>query len=319
MKHIGIFILFISCLVGAMTASAAPSVTLRAKPVVEGDNITFGDIFVGAGEKSDYVIAASPAPGKTIAFKASSVAFVAQKHGLQWQPTRSVSMVTVLRKGQIIPQATIAAHIRAALEMELASDQFELELPSRFTKIQISVLEEAEIAVESLSYNERKNSFSAIIVAPANSENATNYRIVGKFYPQTLVPVSTRLIRAGEKIRERDIDYQLVRNNRVGRNIVLDVGELVGKSPRRSLRTGGIFHLNNLGNPVTIAKGKVISVIFKRGGIALTMSGKALENGSEGDIIRVENTHSRKVIQAEVINDQQVRIITAQQRLATIQ
>ncbi|MBE7638304.1 flagellar basal body P-ring formation protein FlgA [Sneathiella sp. P13V-1] len=319
MKHIGIFILFISCLMGAMTASAANTVTLKSKPVVEGENITFGDIFTGVGEKSDYVIAASPAPGKTVSFKASSVAFVAQKHGLDWQPTRSVSMISVLRKGQIIPQERVEEHIRAALEMELATDQFELDMPSRFTKIQISVLDEPEIVVESLSYNERKNSFSAIISAPANSDNATNYRVVGKFYPQAMVPVSTRLIRTGEKIREQDVEFQLVRKNRVGRNIVLDVDELVGKSPRRSMRAGGTFHLNNLGDPVTIAKGKIISVIFKRGGIALTMTGRALENGSEGDIIRVENAHSRKVIQAEVIDDQQVRIITAQQRLATIQ
>lgn len=318
MKHIGIFILTLLSLTVAMVASAATPVTLKNNPVVEGDSITFGDIFEDAGEKQDYVIASSPEPGKSITFKASSVAFVARKHGLEWQPTRSVSLITVNRSGQIIPHQEVSNQIRAALEVELGTYQFEMDLPNRFQNIHIRMDEEATVMVESLAYNARKNSFSAVLLAPANSENPKRYRVSGKYFPQVMVPVTTRMIRTGEKITEADVDIRPVRENRVGRNIVLDIGELVGKSPRRAIRTGGTFNLNNLGDPVTVSKGKSVAVIFKRGGISLTMLGRALENGSTGDIIRVENTNSRKVVQAEVLNEREVLITTAQQRLANL-
>ncbi|MBO6827304.1 MAG: flagellar basal body P-ring formation protein FlgA [Sneathiella sp.] len=318
MKHIGIFILTTLSLIVASVAAAATPVTLKNNPVVEGDSITFGDIFEGAGDKDDYVIASAPEPGKSITFKASSVAFVARKHGLDWQPTRAISLITVNRSGQIIPHQEVSLQIRAALEMEIGTDMFDMDLPNRFKNIHIRMDEEPTVAVESLAYNESKNSFTATLLAPASSDNPKRYRVSGKYFPQVMVPVTTRLIRKGEEITERDIDIKPVRANRVGRNIILDIGELVGKAPRRSIRTGATFNLNNLGDPVTVAKGKSVAVIFKRGGISLTMMGRALENGSTGDIIRVENTKSRKVVQAEVLNEREVLIITAQQQLANL-
>jgi len=318
MKHIGIFILTLLSLTVAMVASAATPVTLKNNPVVEGDTITFGDIFEGAGAKQDYVIASSPEPGKSITFKATSVAFVARKHGLDWQPTRSVSLVTVNRNGQIIPAQEVNMQVRAALELELGTHQFDMDMPNRFRNIHIRMDEEPTVAVESLAYNARKNSFTATLLAPANSENPKRFRVSGKYFPQVMVPVTTRMIRKGERITEADVDIKPVRENRIGRNIVLDIGELVGKAPRRSIRTGGTFNLNNLGDPVTVSKGKSVAVIFKHGGITLTMMGRALENGSTGDVIRVENTNSRKVVQAEVLNEREVLITTAQQRLANL-
>ena len=49
----------------------------------------------------------------------------------------------------------------------------------------------------------------------------------------------------------------------------------------------------------------------------LSITGRTLEPGGEDDIIRVENVNSRKVIQAQVISEQEVRIITRQSQLAS--
>jgi flagellar basal body P-ring formation protein FlgA len=318
MKHIGIYILsIVSLLVITATATAA-TVTLKNKPVVEGESITFGDIFIGAGEKNDYVIASAPTPGRSKSFKASSVAFVAKKHGLDWNPTSSIKRIVVVRLGQRIPQQHIEQELATALEMELQSNRFELSLSSRSGNIQVGLDESPMVAIESLSYNRLKDSFSAILLAPADAENPKRYKVTGKFYPQTMVPVSTHLIRSGTKIREQDVKYKLVRSSTIGRDVILDIEQLIGRSPRRSVRSGVSFNMNNLGDPVTVSKGKLIAVLFKNGGIALTITGRALENGSEGDVIRVENTVSRKIIQAEVLNEQEVRIITGQQRLANL-
>ncbi|OUR75700.1 flagella basal body P-ring formation protein FlgA [Alphaproteobacteria bacterium 46_93_T64] len=319
MKHITYIFAFLLGLMAISAVSEAAQVTLKNTLTVEGDEITFGDVFHGAEEKTEYVIASSPAPGKNITFKASSLAFVARKHGLEWNPSRSIQRVTVIRRGQRIPEQQITEEIYAALETELQSDQFEMALTSRGLNIQVSVNELPIIEVESLSYSLRKETFSAILVAPADAENPRRYRVAGKIYQQVMVPVTAHLMRAGEEIREADIDYKMVRRGKVSRNVAIHIDDILGKSPRRTIRTGGLINLNNLGEPVTIPKGKIIAVTLKNGGIALSITGRALEDGAEGDVIRVENIASRKIVQAQIINAQEVRIISPQKRLAAIQ
>ena len=225
----------------------------------------------------------------------------------------------VQRQGQRIPEQQITQELKLAMETELGSSEFEMLLSERTPAILVSMQEDPIAIVENISYNLTKEVFSAVVVAPANSDNPRRFRVGGKIYKQILVPVAARLIPAGEEISEKNIDYKLVRANRVSRNVAVHIEDILGLSPKRTIRTGGTVALSNLGDPVTVAKGKVVAVTLKNGGITLSITGRALESGSTGDIIRVENLNSRKPIQAQIISAQEVRIITAQQRLAAIQ
>ncbi len=317
------YLTFTLTLLIALAANSAPlhaePVTLKSAITVQSDQVTFGDVFNGVQEKRDYVIATSPAPGKKMVFKASSLAFVAHKHGLDWQPTRAIQRVIVHRSGVRISEQQILDELRFALETELQSDQFEISLFTQHPNIQVSLEEEPTIAVESLSYSKNGSNFVAVLAAPANSVNARQYKLTGKLHRQRLIPVIARMMQPGEKILEKDLDYKLVRISKIGRNTLTDANDIIGKSPRRAIRPGSHLTLNNLGDPVTIAKGKIISVLFKKGGISLAVTGRALEPGAEGDIINVENVASRKVIQAQILNADEVRIIIAGHRLANLQ
>ncbi len=319
MKYLTFATTLLMTLAAHSAALAGMAVTLKPSIIVQNDEVTFGDVFEGAGEKTDYVIATAPAPGKKMVFKASSLAYVARKHGLDWRPNRTVHRITVNRSGVRIPEQQILEELRFALETELQTDQFELSLSTQHPNIQVSLEEEPTIAVESLSYSKRGSNFVAVLVAPAHSNAARQYKLTGKLHRQTLVPVVSRFMEAGEEIGEKDLDYKLIRVSKVGRNTLTNINDIVGKSPRRAIRAGTSLSLNNLGDPVTVPKGKLVSVVFKKGGISLAVTGRALEPGAEGDIIRIENIASRKVIQAQILNSEEVRIITAGQRLANLQ
>ena len=316
-------IAFIGAMVIGLTiwsgTALGQEVKLRNSITVEGDEITFGDVFEGSGEKADYVIAPAPAPGRKTVFKASSVAFVARKHGLDWRPHRPVHRVNITRAGTRIPQQHIREEIHMALEEELQTDLFDLSLSTQHPNIQVAVDEDPFVSVENLSYSRKGNNFVAILLAPAHSENARQYKITGKIYRQVMIPVVNRSIAAGEEILETDLDFKVIRSTKIGRTTLTDIQDIIGKSPRRAMKTGSTVNLNNLGKPVTVTKGKLVAVTLNNGGIKLSITGRTLEEGQTGDIIRVENTASRKTIQAQVINAQEVRIVTASQRLATIQ
>jgi len=311
----------LSLLVGlaANSAAVAESVTLRSSISVQSDQITFGDIFKGVLDKADYVIAPAPAPGKSTFFKASSVAFVARKHGLKWRPNSTIRRVSVSRDGVLIPNQQLIEEIHFALEGELDAEFFEISLSSQHPNIQVALDEDPSATVESLSYSRKKGTFVAILEAPANSENARRYKLSGKIYLQQLVPVLNRSIRAGEEILETDLNFKKLKVKKISRNIAVDIQDIIGKSPRRSVRAGSPIVLSNLGDPVTVEKGKLVSVTLNEGGINLSITGRTLEAGSEGDIIRVENIASRKTVQAEVLNANEVRIFTPKRRLAALQ
>ncbi|WP_169568902.1 flagellar basal body P-ring formation chaperone FlgA [Sneathiella limimaris] len=319
MKHFTKLIAVLISMASFAYSAAAAQVTLKHNIVVEGESVTFGDVFHGAEGKSDYVIATAPLPGKSIVFNASSLAFVANKHGLKWLPQQSISQIVVHRQGQQIPEQQILQEIRNTLELEMGTSEFEVVMGRHTQRITVALTEDPLAAVETISYNRDKETFVAVLVAPANSDSPRRFRVSGNFYPQIMVPITSKLIVAGDEITEENIDYKPVRASKVKRNIALRIEDVIGKAPKRTIRTGGTISLNNLGEPVTISKGKLVSVTLKRGGLALSITGRALESGSTGDVIRVENIASRKPIQAEIISDQEVRIVTAQQLLAGIQ
>lgn len=300
-------------------AAIGQEVKLRKSISVQGDEVTFGDVFEGAGDLADYVIAPAPAPGRKTVFKASSVAFVARKHGLIWRPHRPVNRINITRAGTRIPQQHIREEIHMALEAELQTDLFDLSLSTQHPNIQVAVDEDPFVSVESLSYSRKGNNFVAVLLAPAHSENARQYKITGKIYRQAMIPVTNRSITAGEEILETDLDFKVVRLSKIGRTTLTDIQDIIGKSPRRTMKTGSTVNLNNLGKPVTVTKGKLVAVTLNNGGIKLSITGRTLEEGQTGDVIRVENTASRKTIQAQVVNSREVRIISASQRLANIQ
>ncbi|MZR30805.1 flagellar basal body P-ring formation chaperone FlgA [Sneathiella litorea] len=317
MKYLTIVLALIIAVTAPTVAVAADTITLRRDITVEGEQITIGDLFIGAGDKAAQVIAPAPAPGKATVFKAVSVARYVHSHGLDWRPATPIRRISVRRLGTTISHQVITDQIRAALEYELDLDLFEMNLPIQNLNIQIAAEQPQTVSVENLYVNKESGQFVAEILAPAHSENGQRIRLNGQVHQQILVPVLKRFKSAGEEIRESDIDFKAERVSKVGHHVVLDAAHLIGKSPRRSVRSGMPINISNLGDPVLVEKGKLVAVTLEQGGMYLSVMGRTLETGGEDDVIRVENINSRKIIQAQVINSQEVRIITRQPQLAS--
>lgn len=319
MKYYTSIIALLVALSMPVLAFGGELVTLRQNITVEGPEITFGDVFDGAGDKSEQVIAPAPKPGKSVIFKAISVAKVARTHGLDWRPTSPVRRIKIQRLGTRIPFENISAEIRAALEYDMNLELFEISFASQQSNIKVGTDQEATVSVENIYVNKRSGQFTAELLAPANVESGTRFKISGKVHKQIMVPVLKNFTPSGREIREDDIEHKAVHAARLGRNAITDAALLIGKSPRRSVRAGVPVNMNNLGDPVTVKKGKLVAVVLRQGGLFLTVSGRTLEAGGTGDIIRVENINSRKVIQAQVVNEREVHVISASQQLAAVQ
>jgi flagella basal body P-ring formation protein FlgA len=67
--------------------------------------------------------------------------------------------------------------------------------------------------------------------------------------------------------------------------------------------------LADLARPISVQRGATVQMQLMASGLLVTGQGMALESGAAGERIRVQNSGSRAVIEAEVIGPGRVRIV----------
>ena len=125
-------------------------------------------------------------------------------------------------------------------------------------------------------------------------------RVAGRLYEVADVPVPAHPIAKGEVIGRDDLQMVSMRTDRLTRGAVTDIEQILGKAPRRTLRAGEPVRPGDIRRPVVIAKGHTVTLLYRTAFMELTARGRAVENGGQGDVIRVMNIQSKKVVDAVV-------------------
>ncbi len=115
----------------------------------------------------------------------------------------------------------------------------------------------------------------------------------------TDIPVLTRNIRSGEIISAEDIAVQSI-NVRGYDQFVTGADQLVGQSARRALVANRPIRPLDIGQPVLITRGQLVTILYQTDNMALTATGKAMENAGINQAITVINGQSNRTIQAVV-------------------
>src|SRR6185503_5242530 len=82
----------------------------------------------------------------------------------------------------------------------------------------------------------------------------------------------------------------------------------VGMQARRQLRAGQAIRTADLAKPDLVQRDQNVTLIYEAPGIYLTIRGKALENGTEGDVVNVMNLQSKRTLSGTVTGRGQVSI-----------
>jgi flagella basal body P-ring formation protein FlgA len=90
---------------------------------------------------------------------------------------------------------------------------------------------------------------------------------------------------------------------------ITDLNKVLGLAARRSLGAGLVLDVSSLVRPDIIKRADPVTIIAQRGGIEVTTAGIALQDGYEGQIIRVQNQKTKKIITAKVVNADTVKVL----------
>lgn len=118
------------------------------------------------------------------------------------------------------------------------------------------------------------------------------------------IVVPTRTIRAGNVIAPADLVVKPGHRDGVARR----TEDVIGQEARVALYAGRPIRLDDLGPPALIDRNQPVTLVFLRGGLAISTEGRALARGAEGDLIRVMNLSSRATVTGRVTADGTVAV-----------
>src|SRR6202040_700457 len=89
----------------------------------------------------------------------------------------------------------------------------------------------------------------------------------------------------------------------------------VGMQARRQLRAGQALRIADLAKPDLVQRDQSVTLIYETAGLYLTIRGKAIDSGTEGDVVNVVNLQSKRTVSGVVTGRGQVSIAVATPRL----
>ncbi len=101
-----------------------------------------------------------------------------------------------------------------------------------------------------------------------------------------------RPIRAGEAIDAGDLAF----GDTLEADGFDDPRDLIGLEARVNLYPGRPVLARDVGMPTVVARNAVVPLVFQRGGLTITLEGRALGRAGEGDAVRVMNLSSRSTV-----------------------
>jgi flagella basal body P-ring formation protein FlgA len=105
-----------------------------------------------------------------------------------------------------------------------------------------------------------------------------------------------RSITAGEIVQPQDLIW--VKMAGAPADAPRDADAIIGLAAKRPLREGAAAQTRDVGAAQVIKSGDLVTITYDEGGISLSLQGKAMANAATGDVFAVQNTLSKKIIQA---------------------
>lgn len=114
--------------------------------------------------------------------------------------------------------------------------------------------------------------------------------------------VTTQDIPRGATITSAMIGLQQGNLSDLSARAITDPQAIIGKVARRPLRSGSPLQPHDLQAPLLVERGQRVSVIAQGDAFRVSREGEAMDNGAEGERVRVR-FGSREIIEARVVAD----------------
>lgn len=283
-------------------APVAPA--LRAQVLVSSNIVRIGDLVDNAGAAASIAVFRAPDLGETGHVSVSRVMEALRPHNVFAVDTRGLSEIAVTRASRVYGAKEIEALLARAVAEQLRGQNAE-DIGVTFDRLPVTfygdVSAASELRLVRCAYDARSGRFDATLELPANGNaRKTVLRYSGTAVATVEATVATRMLARGEILRASDIVVERRPKTEANGESVADPRLIIGQATRGTIRAGQILRATDLRKPEWVLRNESVLIVYEIPGITLTLRGKALESGGEGDSVNVMNLQSKRTLQAVV-------------------
>jgi flagella basal body P-ring formation protein FlgA len=297
----------------AAAVAQAPAAALRAEVTVSAEVVRLGDLFDNAGAHAETAVFRAPDPGHTGRVPASIVVEAARRAGLAQITAGDIREIAISRAARIVPLVEMEERIAGALARALGladSGRIQVAFDRGTRPIAVEPDLRGEIDVQRLDHDVRSGRFEALL-AIRGADRIRPIRITGSANEMVEYVVPARAINRGEVVRAGDVSVERRPRSEVAMltsDSVMTLSQAVGMAARRPLLPERAFRTADLMRPEIVERNGSVLILLDVPGLMLTVRGKALEAGAQGDTIQVQNLLSRKTLQGVVTGPGRVTV-----------
>lgn len=122
------------------------------------------------------------------------------------------------------------------------------------------------------------------------------------------VVCARRNLKKGEIVEEGDLYIARKNIARLSAKVVTDITNVAGLMVKHSIKKDTCIKEWMVEKPLVVKKGDLITILAESGSLRVTVPGRVLAKGHIGDLIRVQNSMSKKVIYAKVVDASTVSV-----------
>ena len=298
-------------------AIAAPA--LRASVTVSGDIVRIGDIIDNAGTAAQIAIYRAPDLGTTGVLPVANVLNTLRAHQVIGVDTRDLKEISVTRLARTIESKDIEQQVARALERRNGLGEA-ANLSLTFDRdpgdVRLDASNTGGMQASAVRYDPRNSRFDITFeIANENGTSSTKLRFTGTAIETIEAAVLARNVERNDVLKSSDVVVERRPKAEVGTDAA-GRDRAVGMQARRQLRAGQALRVADLAKPDLVQRDQNVTLIYESPGLYLTVRGKAIEGGTEGDVVNVMNLQSKRTISGVVTGRGQVSITVATPRPA---
>src|SRR6266403_932182 len=319
-------LLLATALLAATTATASAQTrddviaapVLRGNVSVAGDLVRIGDVIDNAGSSAKIAIYRAPDLGTTGSLPVAQVLATLRAHQVIGVDTRDLREISVTRLARTLEGKDIELQVARALEHRSGlgdAANLSLTFDRDVQDLKLDASNSGAMQAILTRYESRSNRFDVTLeIANDNVATPTRLRFTGTAIETVEAAVLTRGVERNEVIKSSDVVVERRPKAEVGGDVATR-DRAVGMQARKQLRLGQALRVADLAKPDLVQRDQSVTLIYEAVGLYLTIRGKALEGGTEGDVVNVLNLQSKRTVSGVVVGRGQVSISVPTPRL----
>jgi flagella basal body P-ring formation protein FlgA len=290
------------------------SPVLHANVTVAGDLVRIGDLIDNAGSFAQIAVYRAPDLGTTGTIPTAQVLTALRAHQVIGVDTRNIREVTVTRLARTVESKAIEFAVTQALQHRNGlgdAGNLTLTFDRDVQDLRLDAANSGAMQVAAVRFEPRNGRFDVTFeIVNEVTGSPTRLRFTGTAVETVDAVVLTRNVDRSDLLKSADIVIERRTKAEVG-NDAASREQSLGMQMRRPMHAGQPLRTADLLKPDLVQRDQSVTVIYESPGLYLTTRGKALDNGTEGDVVNVLNLQSKRTVTGIVSGRGQVTIQVA--------